>query len=87
MCPDQHSSVAPVNKVEAIMADRKQFQNIPTPNAELIRLLGESRNRTVTEEELREQRVSFAFGNAPAATDDRITKDTVRLASTHIKIL
>ena len=69
------------------MADRKQFQNIPEPDPELMRLLGESRNRTVTEEELREQRVSFAFGNAPLSTADRITKDSVRAASTHIKLL
>jgi hypothetical protein len=68
------------------MADRKQFQNIPVVDQELARLLNESRNRPVTEEELREQRVSFAFGNAPAASD-RITKDSVRAAATHIKML
>jgi len=69
------------------MADRKQFQNIPEVDRELARLLSESRNRPVTEEELREQRVSFAFGNAPVAAYDRITKDSVRAASTHIKML
>lgn len=68
------------------MADRKQFQNIPAVDQELVRLLGESRNRPVTEDELREQRVSFAFGNAPA-TSDRITKESVRTASTHIRML
>jgi len=68
------------------MADRKQFQNIPAVDQELARLLNESRNRTVTEDELREQRVSFAFGTAPA-TADRITKDSVRAASTHIRML
>jgi hypothetical protein len=68
------------------MADRKQFQNIPVVDQELARLLGESRNRPVTEDELREQRVSFAFGNAPA-TSDRITKDSVRAASKHIRML
>lgn len=69
------------------MADRKQFQNIPVPDPELMRLLDESRNRTITEEELREQRVSFAFGNAPVSSSDRITKDSVRAASTHIRLL
>ena len=69
------------------MADRKQFQNIPEPDPELLRLLGESRDKSVSEEELREQRVSFAFGNAPVATADRITKDSVRAASTHIRLL
>lgn len=68
------------------MADRKQFQNIPVVDPELAHLLSESRNRPVTEEQLREQRISFAFGNAPA-TSDRITKDSVRAASTHIKML
>jgi hypothetical protein len=69
------------------MADRKQFQNVPPADPELLRLLQNSRSRSVTEEELREQRVSFAFGNAPAASDARITKDSVRAASTHIKLL
>lgn len=68
------------------MADRKQFQNIPEPDPELVRLLGESRNKTLSEEELREQRISFAFGNAPASSSDRITKDSVRTASTHIRL-
>jgi hypothetical protein len=68
------------------MADRKQFQNIPAVDPELARLLSEARNRAVTEEELQEQRVSFAFGNAPPASD-RITKDSVRAASKHIRML
>jgi hypothetical protein len=51
-----------------------------------MRLLSASRTRVVTEEELREQRVSFAYGNAPA-TSDRITKDSVRAASKHIRLL
>lgn len=67
------------------MADRKQFQNISAPDPELMRLLEASRNRPVTEEELREQRISFAFGNAPDS--DRITKESVRQASKHIKLL
>jgi hypothetical protein len=56
------------------MADRKQFLNVPKADPELIRLLRESRNRTVTEEELQEQRVSFAFGNAPASASERIKR-------------
>jgi hypothetical protein len=68
------------------MADRKQFQNVPAPDAELVRLLEASRNRPVTEEELHEQRISFAFGNAPMDAQ-LITKDSVRLASQHIKLL
>jgi hypothetical protein len=68
------------------MADRKQFENVPAPDRELIRLLDASRARTVTEEELREQRISFAFGNAPFSSE-RITKESVRLASETIKLV
>jgi hypothetical protein len=68
------------------MADRKQFQNVPAPNPRLVGLLDEARKRPVTEEELREQRVSFAFGNAPTSSN-LITKESVRAASTHIKLL
>jgi hypothetical protein len=68
------------------MAARKQFQNVPAPDPELMRLLDASQNKAVTEEELREQRVSFAFGNAPSASE-RITKDSVRAASKHIRLL
>jgi hypothetical protein len=67
------------------MADRKQFQNVTAPDPELMRLLDASRGRIVTEEELREQRVSFAFGNAPNSV--LITKESVRAASTHIRLL
>jgi hypothetical protein len=72
-------------KVEFKMADRKQFQNVPAPDPELMRLLEASRHRVVTEEELREQRVSFAFGNAPRS--ELITKESVRAASTHIRLM
>lgn len=67
------------------MADRKQFENVPAPDAELVRLLNETRNRPVTEEELREQRISFAYGNAPADATT-ITKESVRQASQKIKL-
>ena len=66
------------------MADRKQFQNVKEPDAELVRLLEASRKRHITEEELREQRISFAFGNAPASAHN--TKESVRFASEHIRL-
>jgi hypothetical protein len=69
------------------MADRQQFFRTVTPDPELTRILDESRNIPVTEDELREQRISFAFGNAPHGSENRITKDSVRLASEHIKLL
>ncbi len=67
------------------MADRKQFQNVPDPDPELMRLLDAGRNQPVTEEELHEQRISFAFGNAPDS--ELITKESVRLTSENIKLL
>ena len=67
------------------MADRKQFQNVAAPDPELMRLLEASRNRPVSEDELHEQRISFAFGNAPDS--ELITKESVRLASQYIRLL
>jgi hypothetical protein len=67
------------------MADRKQFQNVRAPDPDLLKLLDTARNRQVTEEELQEQRISFAYGNAPASSG--ITKESVRYASKHIKLL
>ena len=70
---------------EGVMADRKQFRNVKPPDPELMRLLEETRNTPVTEEELQEQRISFAFGNAPES--ELITKESVRAASKHIRLL
>ena len=66
------------------MADRKQFNDVPAPDPELVRLLKETGNRPVSEEELREQRVSFAFGNALGS--DSITKESVRHAARNLKL-
>lgn len=67
------------------MADRKQFVGDLTPNAELQRALEESRQVPVTEDELHEQRISFAFGNAPVNATG-ITKESVRMASRKIRL-
>ena len=69
------------------MADRQQFLKKVEPDPELLRILEESRDIPVTEEELREQRISFAFGNAPTHSDSVITKDSVRLTSKNIRLL
>ena len=68
------------------MADRKQFFGEINTDPALTKALETSRNVQVTEQELREQRISFAFGNAPADAKD-ITKDSVRQASEHIRLL
>ena len=66
------------------MADRKQFEIVNIPDPELLRLLEETRETEVTDEELREQRISFAFGNA--LNSELVTKDTVRQASQNVRI-
>jgi hypothetical protein len=70
-------------KGEQAMADRKAFFGEIEADPDLEKMLEES--RPVTEEELREQRISFAFGNAPANATS-ITKESVRLASEHISL-
>lgn len=55
------------------MADRQQFLRTIQPDPELAKILAESKATPVTEEELRAQRISFAFGNAPYGSENRIT--------------
>jgi hypothetical protein len=66
------------------VAIRKQFLSSRKPDSELMDLIAKSRAIEVTEEMLREQRISFAFGNALHA--DSVTKDSVRTTSQHIRL-
>ena len=66
------------------MAARKQFKRRPQANPELAALLIKMKDVEVSEAELTEQRISFAYGNAGDA--EYITKDSVRAASKHIKL-
>ena len=66
------------------MAIRKQFAGNVKADPELVALMEARRNIVVTEEMLREQRVSFAFGNAMNA--DRITKESIRTTSKSIRL-
>ena len=66
------------------MADRKQFMAVAPPDAELVKLLEETRDVQVTDEQLREQRISFAFGNAPHSLD--ITRESVVRASESMRL-
>jgi hypothetical protein len=68
------------------MADRKQFLGNLKVNPELKKVLETSRSKQVTEDELQEQRISFAFGNAPASAEN-ITKDSVRQTSKRVRLL
>lgn len=69
------------------MADRKQFLRNVEPDPELAQILATSKEVVVTDAELKEQRISFAYGNAPQSSEHRITKESVRAASEHIKLL
>lgn len=61
------------------MAERKPVLGPAPQQPELDRLLEQTRSLAVTEADLQEQRVSFAYGNAPQTS--RITKESVRDAS------
>jgi len=69
------------------MADRKQFLRNVEPDPELAQILEKSKAVVVSDAELKEQRISFAYGNAPQSSENRITKESVRAASEHIKLL
>jgi len=68
------------------MAERKPFIGPIKSDPELKKLIEETKRAPVTEDELHEQRISFAFGNAPVNAK-HITKDSVRKTSQHIKLL
>ena len=67
------------------MADRKQFLGDMSPDPRLMELLKETEGNAVTEEVLREQKISFAFGNAPADAQE-ITKESVRFACENLRL-
>lgn len=71
--------------VEGNMADRKSFLGPKPSHPELERLLEAAHATEVTDAVLQEQRVSFAYGNAPKSA--RITKDSARAASKSIRIV
>ena len=68
------------------MADRKQFTGDTKPDPELLKALENSRKVPISEDDLKEQRISFAFGNAPVSAKS-ITKESVRHASQNIRLL
>ena len=66
------------------MAARKSLFGPAPSHPELDRLLEEAHKVEITDEQLQEQRVSFAYGNAPESA--RITKESVRAASKSLRI-
>lgn len=67
------------------MAVRKSFLGPVPDHPELDQLLEATRGVQLTEAQLEEQRISFAYGNAPVGAD-LITKDSVRTASKSIRL-
>lgn len=65
---------------------RKHIEADLEISPELKRLLDEAKDKEVSEEELKEQRVSFAYGNAPVRSEGVITKDSVRRTSERIRL-
>ena len=67
------------------MADRKQFRDVQPASARLTELLDQTRDVVVSEEQLREQRISFAFGNAPHSS--KITRESVERAAQSMRLI
>lgn len=67
------------------MAARKSMLRPAPPRPELDQLIEQARQSGVSDEQLQEQRASFAYGNAPAGAD-RITKESAREASTRNRL-
>jgi hypothetical protein len=66
------------------MAERQPVLGPAPTHPELDRLLEQTKSMKVTEAELLEQRISFAYGNAPQSS--KITKESVRDATKSILI-
>jgi hypothetical protein len=67
------------------MADRKQFMGVFEPGEGLLSALRRDSEREISEEELAEQRISFAYGNA--GRDSRITKESVSQAASRSRLM
>jgi hypothetical protein len=67
------------------MAARKSVLKSAPERPELDRLVKASIKAGVSDDQLQEQRISFAYGNAPEGS--RITKDSARLAAHSIRII
>ena len=66
------------------MAERKVALRRAPEWSELRALLDRAKTVTLTDEQLREQRASFVYGNAPKGS--RITKESARKAVKHLRV-
>jgi hypothetical protein len=67
------------------MAERKPMLRPSPMRPELDLIFAQARENSLSDAELREQRISFAYGNAPE--ESGITKDSVREASRTLLML
>jgi len=67
------------------MAERKPMLGPSSARPELDIVFAQARVNGVSDAELREQRISFAYGNAPE--ESGITKESVREASERVRML
>jgi hypothetical protein len=68
------------------MAARKSVLKRAPERPELEALIKDARKAGVSDDQLREQRASFAYGNAPASAE-RITKESARIAATRNRLV
>lgn len=66
------------------MAIRKASMRKAPARPELDRLIEQARKTGVSDDQLREQRASFAYGNAPG--NSRITKESARTAASSLRL-
>jgi hypothetical protein len=67
------------------MAERKAALRRAPERPELMAQFERAKAVTMTENQLKEQRASFVYGNAPKGS--RITKESARRATDHVRIL
>lgn len=68
------------------MAARKSTLKPAPKRPELEALLDAARAGGISDEQMQEQRASFAYGNAPDGAD-RITKESARIASKQNRLI
>lgn len=66
------------------MAERKAALSRAPSRPELEALLEHAKGAVLTDEQLREQRVSFVYGNAPKGS--RITRESARKSTDRIRV-
>lgn len=67
------------------MAERKSALKRAPERPELNALLEQAKKVVLTDEQLREQRASFVYGNAPKGS--RITKESARKAVSSLRVV